>query len=535
MTSSGDDPRETPLGVVSRWQQLASMDRHSPEFVPLLASLTTEENRSLTMGLCGANARDALSIMDEVIGSDVVPSKYWHRALNIMRKLANNSGQVPARYQVDRRSLTVEAVVIANGISAEVRQGRLGGRTVAIRTLRNDRKVDKNKSQKLFCKESIMWMNFSHPNILQLIGVDIDSQTGQCSMISEMMSNGNIREYIRQNSANRHHLLEGVAAGLCYLHEHGIAHGDLKGSNILITNDTPPRACLADFGLATLAPSTEGATTTNTAGGTLLYMAPELLFPSKFGNQTARPTKPADVYALGMVIFEVLTGLQPFHERKWPLVEIFYHVMKGERPAKPSDAEQVGFGGGTWELVEECWKEEPTERPTAERVLTHLSTIAASSAAVGPTSEIPPENPLELDSSSEMQQLDCITAAIRHHTIAAISTVSPARTNNILSSPRVSSYISPVSSRGSGDVNRNVTSLVPFKPKTPPLFTSPTRKSPFQRSILAIKPQLKTKVSPKTPSRFGRLGWHGVLNKLTPKRAVGPPGPKTHKPRSRTE
>jgi serine/threonine protein kinase len=240
----------------------------------------------------------------------------------------------------------------------------------------------------------------------------------------------------------------------------------------LITNDTPPRACLADFGLATLAPSTEGATTTNTAGGTLLYMAPELLFPSKFGNQTARPTKPADVYALGMVIFEVLTGLQPFHERKWPLVEIFYHVMKGERPAKPSDAEQVGFGGGTWELVEECWKEEPTERPTAERVLTHLSTIAASSAAVGPTSEIPPENPLELDSSSkllgfmardssyigvegEMQQLDCITAAIRHHTIAAISTVSPARTNNILSSPRVSSYISPVSSRGSGDVNRN--------------------------------------------------------------------------------
>jgi hypothetical protein len=89
MTSSGDDPRETPLGVVSRWQQLASMDRHSPEFVPLLASLTTEENRSLTMGLCGANARDALSIMDEVSSTSFTVEATTHvapllRSLGVM-------------------------------------------------------------------------------------------------------------------------------------------------------------------------------------------------------------------------------------------------------------------------------------------------------------------------------------------------------------------------------------------------------------------------------------------------------------------
>lgn len=50
-------------------------------------------------------------------------------------------------------------------------------------------------------------MNLSHPNILELIGVDIDPQTGQYSMISEMMINGNIREYIRKNSANRFRLV----------------------------------------------------------------------------------------------------------------------------------------------------------------------------------------------------------------------------------------------------------------------------------------------------------------------------------------
>jgi hypothetical protein len=52
-----------------------------------------------------------------------------------------------------------------------------------------------------------MWMNLSHPNILQLIGIGIDSQSGPYSMISEMMVNGNIKEYIRRNPANRHCLV----------------------------------------------------------------------------------------------------------------------------------------------------------------------------------------------------------------------------------------------------------------------------------------------------------------------------------------
>ena len=50
-------------------------------------------------------------------------------------------------------------------------------------------------------------MSVSHPHILQLIAVDIDSHTGQCSMISEMMVNGNIKEYISRNPANRFRLV----------------------------------------------------------------------------------------------------------------------------------------------------------------------------------------------------------------------------------------------------------------------------------------------------------------------------------------
>lgn len=158
----------------------------------------------------------------------------------------------------------------------------------------------------------------------------------------------------------------------------------------MVTNDTPPRACLADFGLSTLTPSTEGGTNgtnTITAGGTPLYMAPELLFPTKFGHTNATPTKAADIYAFGMVIYEVLTGLQPFHEKNWPRAEIRYYIVEGERPSKPDNAEQTGFGGGTWKLVEGCWMADPAKRPTAERVHTHLEGVAASSAAVGPSPE----------------------------------------------------------------------------------------------------------------------------------------------------
>jgi serine/threonine protein kinase len=127
-------------------------------------------------------------------------------------------------------------------------------------------------------------------------------------------------------------------------------------------------------------------------------MAPELLSPKKFGNKSAQPTKPADVYAFGMVIYEVLTGFRPFYDKEWQMYEIMYHVLSGGRPTKPDDLEQVGLGDGTWKLVEECWIEEPKGRPTVEKVFTHLTRVAASSTIVGPTPDVPRKFP-EFESS----------------------------------------------------------------------------------------------------------------------------------------
>ena len=140
-------------------------------------------------------------------------------------------------------------------------------------------------------------------------------------------------------------------------------------------------------------------------------MAPELLLPEKFGG-TGRPAKPTDIYAFGMVIFEVLSGRQPFDEKRRTYFEIVYRVVGGERPTKPDNAEQMGFGHGMWELAEECWRQESTTRPTVDQVLSQLTRVAAFSIVVGPTPRTPHEDLRESGSPSKRLLCFCLATAL---------------------------------------------------------------------------------------------------------------------------
>ena len=74
-----------------------------------------------------------------------------------------------------------------------------------------------------------------------------------------------------------------------------------------MTNDRPPKACLADFGFTTMVsdPQNPMSSSPTLEGGTLTFMAPELLAPSKFGLKSAVPTQEGDIYAFGLVILQV--------------------------------------------------------------------------------------------------------------------------------------------------------------------------------------------------------------------------------------
>ena len=144
-----------------------------------------------------------------------------------MRRLAGASRQVPKSYLVGTfTSCKVEKRVIASGGFADIRKGQLKGKNVAVKTIRisleDEEKIGPihevrdmacyphlwllikaKHHMQAFCKECVVWMNMSHPNIHQLTAVKIKPRAGEFSMISGMMKNGNIINYTKKNRANR--------------------------------------------------------------------------------------------------------------------------------------------------------------------------------------------------------------------------------------------------------------------------------------------------------------------------------------------
>ena len=105
-------------------------------------------------------------------------------------------------------------------------------------------------------------------------------------------------------------------------------------------------------------------------------MSPELLDPDQFEFCDGRPTKESDCYALGMVIYEVLSGKAPF----MPLKEyiVMRKVLEGERPRMPEGTEGGWFTDDLWGLVNLCWEAQPDNRPSIEAVLERLNQVSAT-------------------------------------------------------------------------------------------------------------------------------------------------------------
>jgi len=111
---------------------------------------------------------------------------------------------------------------------------------------------------------------------------------------------------------------------------------------------------------------------TSTAAGSSIvqWMSPELLVPDQFGLEESRPTKQSDCYALGMTIYEVLSGQVPFSQ--YSIFAITCRVLDGDRPTRPEGEQKAQFTDGIWEMLELCWKPQPGDRPNAEAILLDL-------------------------------------------------------------------------------------------------------------------------------------------------------------------
>lgn len=105
-------------------------------------------------------------------------------------------------------------------------------------------------------------------------------------------------------------------------------------------------------------------------------MSPELFDPEEFGLKDGRQTKHSDCYALGMVIYEVLSGQVPFSWRHD--YAIIGGIIKGERPRRPRGAVGAWFTDDIWSILECCWKPRPADRPNIKEVFRCLEKVSRS-------------------------------------------------------------------------------------------------------------------------------------------------------------
>ena len=112
-------------------------------------------------------------------------------------------------------------------------------------------------------------------------------------------------------------------------------------------------------------------------------MSPELLDPEPFGLNDSCPTKESDCYALGMVIYEVLSGQMPFYQ--WKGLVVIRKVVSGERPGRPQGTRAVWFTDDLWAMLELCWKSQPRDRPSLTALLRCLEDVTQSLRSLRPT------------------------------------------------------------------------------------------------------------------------------------------------------
>ncbi|MFN2624626.1 MAG: Stk1 family PASTA domain-containing Ser/Thr kinase, partial [Mycobacteriales bacterium] len=252
------------------------------------------------------------------------------------------------RYRVDSR--------IARGGMATVYSGfdtRLD-RTVAIKVMHASLAEDPEFVAR-FNREAKAAAALSHPNVVAVF--DQGTDAGHVFLVMEYVAGQTLRQRLRLGGAlaprDALDILDPVLSALAAAHDAGLVHRDVKPENILLADDG--RVKVADFGLAR-AVATSSMTAAGVLIGTVAYLAPEQV---SAGTADAR----TDVYAAGILLFEMLTGHPPY-DGETPLSVAYRHV-NDEVPAPSTIAR--GIPGSVDALVRDATRREPDERPTDAR------------------------------------------------------------------------------------------------------------------------------------------------------------------------
>ncbi len=179
----------------------------------------------------------------------------------------------------------------------------------AIKVLRN-RYSDDMETQESFLREGKMVMKLRHPNIVPIYEVDEDK--GRIYMVMDFVEGQNLRDYVRAHKKLKVKvvlsIIRDLAAGLDFAFEHGISHRDLKLSNVMLS--TKGQAKIVDFGLAAVA--ADG----NKKGEEIFSQRSIDYAGLERTTNVRRDDKRSDIYFLGCMFYQMLTGASPLSEAK---------------------------------------------------------------------------------------------------------------------------------------------------------------------------------------------------------------------------
>ena len=210
------------------------------------------------------------------------------------------------------------------GVVYEAVQLRLK-RRVALKMVRRGLDDDPDLESR-FQKEAEAAARMNHPNIVEIF--EIGEFEGRAYFTLELVEGGDLSIELASGPMSPRRaaqLTETLAHAMHYAHERGIIHRDLKPANILMTPEGVPK--IADFGLAKLLGSDSIATQNGTILGSPCYMSPE-----QASGGPDRVGRGSDVYSLGAICYEMLTGAPPFRSDS-PLDTL--HKLLNEEPARP--------------------------------------------------------------------------------------------------------------------------------------------------------------------------------------------------------
>jgi serine/threonine protein kinase len=221
--------------------------------------------------------------------------------------------------------------------------------------------------QAAFLREVEVLSQLNHPCVLRIIGWPLPGRSTLAQIHTELAHNGSLEDVLRQvqrgplmaswSRTRMAVIICDIVLGMRFIHSQGLIHRDLKPSNILI--DENWRGMIGDLGSSLFE---VGDGTPIARSGTFYYAAPELF------DEHATPSGKVDVYAFGLVLYEIIAGKAVFPTSVAPF-DVIRQLGSRYRPVIPRR-----FGPYIADLIARCWSHARSDRPSFDEIFNELQT-----------------------------------------------------------------------------------------------------------------------------------------------------------------